>query len=152
MKKTTLITLLVLLVYTQTNFAQGITSYVEYSYDLAGNRYFRKILRLKDKPEMTASHILDSLMSKKISQSSLTDNVLLFPNPTRGQVSLKITGLNNGELAEYMLFTLSGQELKKAKTDQETTIINFDNFPPGIYLFNIKFKEKTEIWKVIKEY
>lgn len=152
MKNVSLITLLYLSVCSQTTFAQGVTSYVEYSYDLAGNRNSRKILRLTDKPENPDSLAVDSLLRMQIAQSVQTGNVLLYPNPTKGQVTLKITDLNDDEFAEYTIYTLSGQKLKKGKTVHKSTMINFDTYSPGVYLLNVKFREKTEFWKIIKEY
>ncbi|MDD4553605.1 MAG: T9SS type A sorting domain-containing protein [Bacteroidales bacterium] len=153
MKKTLFVCIILFLITPVAVYAQGINSYVEYAYDAAGNRVLRKIIHLTDNIDtlksLTSS---DSLLSGNKPLQSLTGYVLIYPNPTKGQVTLKITDLNDDELAEYTIYTLSGQKLKEGKTVHKCTVINFDTYSPGVYLLNVKFREKTEFWKIVKEY
>lgn len=58
----------------------------------------------------------------------------LYPNPTKGKVTLKI---NNPRKFNYSLYNLKGQLLVNSIIVNELTEISFDGLPPAFYILKI---------------
>ena len=143
------------LIVTENCFTQNATSKtVNFSYDANGNRIHRWVTILKIAPTDSIDSIhQDSLIKNNITNLhySSTQKISIFPNPTQGLLDLKITGMKDGETAEYVFVSLTGQELLRKKTGSAITPIDIRSFAPGTYIVNILVGEKREIWKIIKQ-
>ncbi|MCK9422158.1 MAG: T9SS type A sorting domain-containing protein [Bacteroidales bacterium] len=83
--------------------------------------------------------------------NNLSTAILLYPNPTQGLLNLKIEGMKDGETAEYVFVSLTGQELLRKKTGIPATQIDIGNFAPGTYIVNVILGKRVEAWKIIKQ-
>lgn len=131
----------------------GQTPTVQYSYDANGNRVQRWITIEK----ITKADTADSLHHDSVVKNNITNSknlrkiISLYPNPTQGLLDLKITGLKDGETAEFVFVSLTGQELLRKKTGLLITPIDISNFAPGTYIVNVTLGKRVETWKIIKQ-
>ena len=110
-----------------------------------------EILKISKTDSIDSVH-QDSLVKNGISNMELTSkSISIFPNPTKGLLDLKITGMKEGEIAEYVFVSLKGQELLRKKTGLPVTRIDIGNFAPGTYILNVTLSGKKEQWKVVKQ-
>ncbi|NPA67002.1 MAG: T9SS type A sorting domain-containing protein, partial [Chlorobi bacterium] len=80
--------------------------------------------------------------------NNLTNNeVKIYPNPA-GDYLFVETGFNN---AEIKISDISGRILFETKTNERITKIDFNNYPKGIYFFEIKNGKGNLFKKVIKK-
>jgi hypothetical protein len=127
---------------------------IHFSYDANGNRIQRWVTIDKIVKADTA----DSLHQDNISKNRVNgaDNkqgqrISLYPNPTQGLLDLQITGMKDGETAEYIFVSLTGQELLRKKTGSPQTRIDISSFAPGSYVVNVTLGSRLERWKVMKK-
>ena len=126
---------------------------VYFSYDLNGNRIHRWIEILKmSEADSSDSLFQDSLFKKKtIDIDKSKHSISIFPNPTKGLLELKITGMQEGEFAEFIFVTLTGQEMIRRKTYSPGTLIDIGHFAPGTYIVTVHVGTRIERWKIIKQ-
>ena len=141
MKSIPLITILLLLT------ARLQAQKVCITYDKAGNRTNRTIC-LKSK-EATS----DSVSIAKI---PITENmgemvITLYPNPTKGQLTIQITNITCETEGALELYDLSGRLVIVQKTVGESTMLDISRYPLGIYLMRIRICDKVSEWRIIKE-
>lgn len=78
-----------------------------------------------------------------------SDNVELFPNPARNNITLRLTGMSQ---LKYSLFSIDGRKLleKNAGTigNDYTANINLEGLPAGIYIVRIESNLGTEFRKI----
>lgn len=150
----TSITLILICLCSLHSMAQIDPGKVHFSYDANGNREHRWVTVQKiTKVDSADSLHQDSIIKNRISNSdsNLQQSISLYPNPTQGLLDLKITGITDGETAEYVFVSLTGQELLRRKTGLPITKIDISNFAPGIYIVNVTLGKKVETWKIIKQ-
>jgi len=125
---------------------------VNYSYDENGNRVRRWIdVEKLAKDDTIDSLQQDSLIKKNITNSGILNGTIsLFPNPTEGLLDMKITGMKDGETAECIFVSLTGQELLRKKTGSPISRIDISAFPPGTYLVNVTLRNQVQTWKIVK--
>jgi len=118
-----------------------------YSYDNAGNRTNR-IICLKS--------IATQADSVNIPKTPITENqgemeITLYPNPTKGQLTVKITNMPDNTTGEITLHDLTGRLMIRQNSIQELTLLDISSQPIGIYVLRIRAGDKVSEWKVIKE-
>jgi hypothetical protein len=129
------------------------TQTVNFLYDVNGNRVKRWIPELKIIiADSTDSLSQDSLAITNVVNSVKTNKVItLYPNPTQALLDLKIIGMKDGETAEYVFTSITGQELLRRVTATPITRIDISTFTPGIYVVNVKIGKRVETWKIVKQ-
>ncbi len=80
-------------------------------------------------------------------QSTLIQNVLIYPNPNNGIFKLK-TDIENGEIT---LYNSVGQKVHEQKITQGTNNINADRLAHGLYHYVLKNNLQTKSGNVIVE-
>jgi hypothetical protein len=118
-----------------------------YSYDKAGNRTDHTIC-LKS-VEATSDSVSEA-------KTPITENlgemeITLFPNPTKGQVTVKITNMPDNIHGEITLHDLTGRLIIKQNSIQESNLLDLSAKQLGIYVLRIRDGDKVSEWKVIKE-
>jgi hypothetical protein len=137
-----------------TSFAQNNNPTVHFSYDANGNRIQRWVTIQKIAIVDTADSLhQDTVFKNRISSADNKQgqNISLNPNPTQGLLDLQVTGMMEGETAEYVFVSLTGQELMRKKTGLPTTKIDISSFAPGTYIVNVTLGKRVERWKVVKQ-
>lgn len=127
---------------------------ISYSYDASGNRQTRKVVTLKsgsiDQSEVTSS---DSASIKpEVFQESLGETTIkIYPNPTKGELQVGITGIDNTKESFIQVFNLSGVIISEKKPLSDSNIIDLSARPTGTYLLKIYLNNKVSEWKILKE-
>jgi hypothetical protein len=80
-----------------------------------------------------------------VSVVSEDDNILVFPNPTKGNI--KIKGIND-LYANLSVYDTLGRKMMETNIDNDK-IIELENLPNGVYIFNIKMNNKLTSSKVL---
>lgn len=118
-----------------------------YSYDKAGNRIDRTICLKSVETTADSVRIAKTPITENLSEMAIT----LYPNPTKGQVTVKITNMPDNTQGEITLHDLTGRLMIRQNSIQESTLIDLSAHPLGIYVLRIRAGDKVSEWKVIKE-
>ena len=79
------------------------------------------------------------------------DEILVYPNPTNGYLSISIHDLN-GEKSELRFLTLAGDELLSKKViDGQNIDLDISGYPPGLYLIVLNTPKGNWYEKIFKE-
>ncbi|GHT76485.1 hypothetical protein AGMMS50262_14790 [Bacteroidia bacterium] len=76
--------------------------------------------------------------------------ITIYPNPTKGQITVEITPLNSEEENFLMLYDISGKLIKSQKIVFQNTELEIIG-TPGTYLLNIHLGKDVSKWKIIKQ-
>lgn len=131
-------------------YATGLTAQTlsyEYTYDLAGNRIRRSVVRLS-KESINSNDEKASL--------SFTDylfdgySMMIYPNPTNGVVRFEMEQ-SECQLDQYRLFDIKGTQIMEGVCGSNSFDLDLSRQPTGVYL--IEFRNKTKVYtsKIIKE-
>ena len=123
---------------------------VKYYYDNAGNRSHRWQSQITYRT-YTDSSVVQDIDKQVYSQNLGERSITLFPNPTKGQLEVEITGKGIPEQSSIGLFTLQGELLLLSKNIRQANPLNLSDKKPGTYLLTIKLGNELSTWKVIKE-
>ena len=131
---------ILLLQAAMTMSAQSVT----YAYDAAGNRTARVITINKSPaaPEETITALPDLIAENEI---------LIYPNPTKGILSVEIKDYSNEMKAEFQLMDLSGRTIINRKAASSTQTFDLSRQSAGIYLLQIRINGESVVWKIIKQ-
>jgi len=136
----------VLLLLAATNMvAQSVT----YTYDKAGNRTARVI-------SMNNSPAPPKGTEEKEVQPSFPDmiakrEVIIYPNPTKGLLTVEIKDYTAETKAEYRLTDMSGRTIIDRKAKSGNEILDLSRQVTGVYLLQISINGESVVWKIVKE-
>lgn len=127
---------------------------IEFTYDAAGNRTERHVIELKS-PENSQEQNVKSGEQKSGNDVVFTEQlgeqeISIFPNPTKGELSVKITNLKLVSMARIELYTLAGELLLASMLEAET-VIDLSAMDNGTYILKILLDDRVSTWKVVKE-
>ena len=116
----------------------------EYGYDQAGNRIRRSVVALTrgDQKSDAVLSFTDELPDG--------NRMNLFPNPTKGVIRFEM-GQPDGVLGHYRLFDLKGTLLMEGVCESHAFDLDLSGQPNGVYLIELKKKNKVYSNKIIKE-
>ena len=133
----------------------------EYEYDAAGNRTWRKTVRLQTPPEdslpATRYALQDELPSfesqkspeyyiEKIAQVEMK----IYPNPATEKITLAISNMEKLQTGTLQLYTLNGQLLQTRLLREAEVDISLVGLSKGTYILKVQINETTENWKIVK--
>jgi hypothetical protein len=142
--KTKYLYLLVSIINCTNLFAQ---TKVCYTYDKAGNRTDRTVCLKSVEATVDSVSIAKTPIAENLGEMVIT----LYPNPTKGQLTVKITNMPDNTKGEITLHDLAGRLMIRQNSKQESTLIDLSAHPLGIYVLRIRAGDKVSEWKVIKE-
>ena len=128
---------------------------LQYTYDAIGRRTSRNAIVLK-----SASYIstLDSagleqafVPGETYEENMGNQKVIIYPNPTQGQLLVEIQGYEKETNTALYLFDLSGKLLISKKPANSSMPLDLSGYPLGTYVLKIMLGDKTSEWKIIKE-
>lgn len=125
-----------------------------FEYDLSGNRTSRNINCDKSTPATPAkSVVIDSMPNKQALTANLPGEmkITLYPNPTKGQLTIEVTNLPSDTKGEIILSDLTGKLIFKQNTIQATNLLDISSQSKGLYILKFRAGEKLAEWKVIKQ-
>ena len=122
--------------------AQSVT----YAYDNAGNRTARTVTVAKAPQAPEEMQSLTAL-SDRIAEKS----VVIYPNPTKGMLSVEIKDYTESLKAEFRLMDMSGRTIIEQKAVGNNQTFDLSRQVAGIYLLQIRINGESAVWKIIKE-
>jgi hypothetical protein len=127
---------------------------VSYDYDKAGNRTKREMVTvtLQSAPA-TGNELKSAKQDEKPVEDQTGDfRVLVYPNPTKGNLDIEVSGGDEQNTYSYSLFNASGAKLLdgnfKGPARQPVAMAGLTN---GIYFLKVQYADKTLTFKIIKE-
>jgi len=119
---------------------------VSYEYDASGNRIQRIIVGLRSASSATEED------EKPIETSWGEREVTIFPNPTKGDLKVRIEGGEDEALYDYTLFSSSGQVLEEGQINGKGDYpLSMQQFSSGIYILVLKDDSDKLTFKIVKE-
>lgn len=118
---------------------------IKYSYDDAGNRIKREIVLSSLKSAISSDQITSFI------EEVADQKIIIYPNPTKGQLTIEITDPENTVTGNLTIFNLRGQVIAKEQISSTRTSIDISTEPRGAYILHININEETSAWKIIKE-
>ncbi len=128
---------------------------IEYSYDAAGNRIAQQVIvlpnNLKSSSITDESRLIEEL-SKPIECSWENMIITVYPNPTDGDISIK---LNEGIFPDgviYHVFNSYGKSVCNGSIlNSNINKIPIAGLPPGVYVLVLQNGNHMKSWKIIKQ-
>lgn len=144
---------LLLLAFLFLNFSLLSGQTIHYDYDDSGNRQIRYIVLGKGNASSAefSKKYEEEVKAVKYEDEQEEFTVKIYPNPTRSNLTVKITGLLPDETVNYKLFTQSGLLLIQKIKNSHQFSIDMDSYPSGLYLLNLEVQDKISHWKILKE-
>ena len=130
-------------------FSQNI---IQYTYDADGNMESRYTVTLRS-ARINEQGQIDEVEPETKENFSIKLNdkqITIYPNPTQGEICVKIVSLNPEEENFIRLFEPSGHLIETRKIESERTYLKISG-NPGIYLLNIHLGADISKWKIIKQ-
>jgi YD repeat-containing protein len=142
-----IITAICLISFTLTALSQTTVSYI---YDAAGRRIERVILLKSAKPDLADT--TNSQKKKEVFEESVgNQKVLIYPNPTHGELKVEIQGFKQDTKTTVYLYSLIGKLLQIQNPTTSTFSLDLSNNAVGTYILKIVLGDKVSEWKIIKE-
>ncbi len=79
----------------------------------------------------------------------LTNNTKVFPNPTRGLITLEMPWAQDEVRID--LYNVSGKLMRQVKTSQQILSLNISTLPPGMYFVKLSGMEGQAMKKIWKQ-
>jgi hypothetical protein len=118
-----------------------------YTYDMAGNRLTRKLVTLANpnyakRQVETPIPTEDQLSERKI---------IIYPNPTKGNLAVEITGGDSKDELRIILFSAQGIQLQNVQAISGVNPVEMSAYSAGWYIMRIIAGDKTTEFKIVKE-
>jgi len=120
---------------------------VSYAYDNAGNRISRKIVLIGSNP----NHVKKSAEPAPVDDQLGERKITIYPNPTRGALAVEITGGNDKDAIQLILFSAQGVQLQNVKVGANITPVNMSAYSSGWYVLRVQAGEKATEFKIVKQ-
>ena len=82
-----------------------------------------------------------------VNQFNKTNELALFPNPTKGKFIVQTTSGN----AEIFISTIAGEKVYRITSHSKETPVDISNQPPGVYMVYVQCDEGRFVSKVVVE-
>jgi len=117
---------------------------VSYTYDNAGNRIARTFTMSKSPAApVEAIKELPDLIAEK--------SVVIYPNPTKGTITVDIKDYVSKMDVEFQLTDLSGRTIANRKAASKTQTFDLSGQIAGVYLLQIRINNESVVWKIVKQ-
>ena len=142
-------------------FGQTV-AHIEFNYDNAGNRTERNVIWLRAPEDGKALEVesrepgAESRWQKSSSAEVYSEimgeqEISIFPNPTKGKLTIEITNLEPGGPASLKVYSPAGEMVLHKNKIRNKTVVDLSKFPPGAYVLKIMLGQELSTWKIIKE-
>jgi len=150
-------------------FADAQTKW-SYDYDNSGNRISRTIIMpmltpppqdstetiIEDWEEDIVSGVQNSETGDEKSQEVYTDalsetQILIYPNPTTGLLTVKISDLPQHSASSLTLFDMQGRVIAQKQQLSNENKLDVSAQPAGTYIMQIAIGSEFTSWKIVKQ-
>ena len=123
------------------------TKVFEYTYDASGNRARREFIQLKSATVPEGAGLAEK---QQILEDALGGHdIKIYPNPTRGRVTVSINCLEK-QAAKVYVFNTQGKLITENEFTGPENTVDLSRQPAGMYLMKIVVGENSTDWKIIK--
>jgi hypothetical protein len=135
---------------------------VKYTYDGAGNRILReKVIPMSSM--MKSASVADNAGTKetermqpeetvKYEETLAEAKIVIYPNPTKGQLRVEITGRTVPPDAKIQLYNMTGALTRQWNTVSDSNALDISAQPAGTYIMRIILdKQNVSSWKIVKD-
>jgi len=150
-------------------------TYITYEYDNAGNRtsrtIFMKAPELTPPPQDSTETVIDDVedpvaivqdtenentTEPQLLQEIYTDAlfetfITIYPNPTRGLLTVKFSDLPQDAVSSITLFDMQGRIVKQQQSLSDENRLDISAQPTGTYIMQITVGEEVTNWKIVKQ-
>jgi hypothetical protein len=127
---------------------KSLAQQIVYTYDSSGNRISRQyVVQLRSATAKATTP--EDTLSVEADTEGL--QVIVYPNPTRGDLQVKVSGIDQDADIQLFLCTLQGSPIQKVNTQYGITTINMSGYASGCYLLRVNAKGKRLEFKIIKQ-
>lgn len=127
------------------------TRTASYEYDACGNRIKATVVDISNKTSNTASPIEEKIDE----QDPLTPTVTVYPNPTKGELRVTLTGYTQEQMNvqnnSIKVWDLQGNLILELQPISNNNIVNLLSSKNGVYIMQLMFDKKAKNYKIIKE-
>jgi len=128
-----------------TGFSQ--TKVYAFDYDASGNRIERQFITLKSAGiapgDSFEQEVFDGELGKR--------EIKIYPNPTKGNLRVEIPLNEEQQRVTMQVYSIQGTLVSDQLVNSETTIVDLNRQPPGMYILRIFSGQSVSEWKIIKE-
>ncbi len=151
-------------------FPAGAQNTVQYGYDASGNRISRTIVmkQMAPAPQDSSENAIKEQEAMANVPGQFDDNqnaafqeiyadmlseaaITIYPNPTKGQLSVRITNLPQNTTSALELFDIRGRSLVRKEAVSEYNELDISHQPVGTYLMQITIGSSVTTWKIIRQ-
>lgn len=122
-----------------------------FDYDFNGNLKERTIILGTRTKSANAQSSRQNYPQEKYSETMGNAEILIFPNPTHGKLSVKVTGYDISQKTSINIYNLSGKVVKQVSPIREINDIDMSAYSNGMYVMRIIIGDKVSEWKIMKE-
>jgi hypothetical protein len=90
----------------------------------------------------------ESVFIKLNFETNLAENVSIYPNPSRGNVSIRFLNLPE-EGTDIQIFDISGKLIFNRKVQTNIEVMNIENLPSGVYFVKTSLNKQNTATKLI---
>lgn len=119
---------------------------VKFTYDADGNRTERNLIVLK-----SAKASVEGKKPKALEDSLGNKKILLYPNPTHGEVRVDLDSYDTQSPTTYYLYSIGGKMLSTQKQPGGSFTVDLSNYANGTYILKIQVGNNATQWKIIKQ-
>ncbi|GEM_PF-1527222 len=148
----TLIKIILFIVLTiNSTIIEGQTNTASYFFDSNGNRTNATVIYMSQSQSNPSPKVEEKL---DIDEHN-TLNITVLPNPTHGELLIKLDGATTEQLNApnniIRVWDMQGKLLFSSKPLDESNIIDLSNYDNGIYIVQLFFNGKTKSYKIVKK-
>jgi hypothetical protein len=129
-------------------------TYIQYTYDLNGNRQTRQLVVIQLKATKIAFPIADAAQLEEdkdeLSEINEAQGISVYPNPAGEFIYVEFSGTIEDTLVEASLYDLNGTLLIYEKSQSPPLEINVSRLKDAIYILIVKKGSCTTTHKVIR--
>jgi hypothetical protein len=140
----TIVILLLSMNATMSAFAQN---QYQYEYDSSGNRVKRTIVLGRSSVQKSTQ----SLQKEVIKDSFGTREIKIYPNPTKGNLTVQIPLSEDQEPTSLRIYNMKGVLIINQLVESENTLLNLGKQPSGFYIMRIISGKSVSEWKISKQ-
>jgi hypothetical protein len=128
-----------------------------YSYDNAGNRIKRMVIVI---PNQSGASIFDP-QTQSLSKAAQTDKkvndelsgseITIYPNPTRGEIVIRISPITPEMEGILEVYSLDGKLILALSQFQEYNLVDLTNVVPGNYILKLSIANKEKSYMIVKK-
>jgi hypothetical protein len=125
-----------------------------FSYDVAGNQISRILCINCTSKSVKEVKEIEAVTEDDLLQFSEKDVISYYPNPVKEELYLQWQLINDNYVTEIHLYSVTGQILRtyQQSLQNNSLTIPFQNYPSGIYLVLLSYKDGGEkSIKIIKQ-